>query len=323
MSMLKVDHDRQPDLALERTDLRAHYENVAGRTLSAITRQWKLVGAVAGLTVGLACMAIPLMPRQYSATALVYPSLFAAEEGKALPLGTVDAGSLVNSEARLIVSDTVLQNVVRHLELGASSEVSQKSWMTAAQDWVRTLLLPETRNHSAFDRQVALLRNKVDVSKDTRSYLISITFMTRSPDEAARVVNTIALEYARGRKILRAETAVVAAENELSRQLSVYGEKHPKVLQARDRVDSAREWLGAAVASGENGANAPPTEEGVRLAVPNRTPTSPKGLVILGLSFLGGLLAGISLAWWRDRAGYSPHYGVLGLLSSQFRTPRR
>ncbi len=122
---------------------------------------------------------------------------------------------------------------------------------------------------------------------------------------------------------MRAETAVVAAENELSRQLYVYGEKHPKVLQARDRVDSAREWLGAAVASGESGANAPPTEEGVRLAVPNRTPTSPKGLVILGLSFLGGLLAGISLACWRDRAGSSPHYRVLGLLSSQFRTPRR
>ena len=57
------------------------------------------------------------------------------------------------------------------------------------------------------------------------------------------------------------------------------------------------------------------SDESVKLAVPNRTPTSPKGFVILGLSFLSALLAGIGLAIWRDRRdekrkhtiGYQPH----------------
>ena len=39
----------------------------------------------------------------------------------------------------------------------------------------------------------------------------------------------------------------------------------------------------------------------VKLALPNRTPTSPKGFMILGLSIMLGLLAGIGLAVWRDR----------------------
>ena len=56
-------------------------------------------------------------------------------------------------------------------------------------------------------------------------------------------------------------------------------------------------------------------DQSVKLAVPNHTPTSPKGLVILGLSLLSALLAGIGLAIWRDRRemerkhtiDYQPH----------------
>ena len=43
------------------------------------------------------------------------------------------------------------------------------------------------------------------------------------------------------------------------------------------------------------------TDEGVKLATPNRTPTSPKGFVILAMAFMLSLLAGIGLAVWRDR----------------------
>ena len=87
------------------------------------------------------------------------------------------------------------------------------------------MLFPETRNHS---------RNKVEVVKDARSYLISISFTARSADEAARIVNAIALEYLRAKKILRGQSAVSAAQGELWRQLAIYGEKHPKVLQSAD-----------------------------------------------------------------------------------------
>jgi len=323
MSMLKFDHEKSPNFQLERSDLRAQYENVAARALSSIGRDWRLIASLVALTLTLACAVIPLMPRQYSATALVYPNLFSGEQGKVAPLGSVDAASLVTSEARLIVSDAILQAVVKHLELDLNPGTAEsRSWVPAGLDWIRAMLFPETHNYSPFDRQVALLRNKVEVVKDTRSYLISISFTARSADEAARIVNAIALEYLRDKKIFRGQSVVTAAEGELWRQLAIYGEKHPKVLQSADGLESARAALKADMSTRDDSQNALVTDEGVKLAIPNRTPTSPKGFVILGMSFMLSLLAGIGLAVWRDRLGFEPRRLLLGLLSSDSR-PRQ
>ena len=297
---------------------------MAASALSSIRRGWRLIASLVALTLTLACAVIPLIPRQYSATALVYPNLFSGEQGKVVPLGSIDAASLVTSEARLIVSDAVLQAVVKHLELDLNPEVvGARSWVPTGLDWIRAMLFPETRNHSAFDRQVSLLRNKVEVVKDTRSYLISISFTARSADEAARIVNAIALEYLRDKKILRGQSAVSAAQGELWRQLAIYGEKHPKVLQSADGLESARAALQAAMSTANGSPDAHVTDEGVKLATPNRTPTSPKGFVILAMAFMLSLLAGIGLAVWRDRLGFEPRRLLLGLLSSDLRSRQR
>lgn len=316
MSMLKFDHERPPNFELERSDLRAHYENVAARALSSIRRDRRLIASIVALTLALACAVIPLMPRQYSATALVYPNLFSGDQGKAVPLGSVDAASLVTSEARLIVSDAILQAVVKRLGPDLNAEPARSnSWTSAGLDWIRAMLLPETRNYSSFDRQVALLRNKVEVMKDTRSYLISLSFTARSAEEAARVVNAIALQYLRDKEIHRRQDAVTAAEGELWRQLAIYGEKHPKVLQIADGLNSARSALKAFLDPEDRSQDAIVADESVNLAIPNRTPTSPKGFVILGMSFVLSLLAGIGLAVWRDRLGLEPRRLLLGLLT--------
>lgn len=323
MSVLKYDPERRqydperrPNFQLKQADVRAHYENVTAGTLLSIRRQWRLIGSLVALALALACAIIPVMPRQYSAVALVYPDLF-SEQQKIVPLASVDAALIVSSEARLIASDAILQAVVRRLGLdlnpeagGSHSWASERLWASEPLDWFRAMYLPEkTRNHSPFDRQVAMLRNKVEVMKDTRSYLISISFTARSADEAARVVNAIALEYLRDKTIHRRRDAVTAAEGELARQLMIYGEKHPKVLQVAEGLDAARAALKAATGPVDGGRDAivdgrdASVTDGrrVKLALPNRTPTSPKGFVILGLSIMLGLLAGIGLAVWRDR----------------------
>ncbi len=306
-----------PPLELERTDLRAYYEMVAARALSSIKRDWRLIASIVVVTMTFACLVIPLIPRQYSATALVYPNLFSVEQAKLTPKGSIDASSLVTSEARLIVSDAILQAVVARLKLDERPGVmGAGSWGSGTTSWIRTLILPETRNHSPFDRQVALLRSRVDVAKDTRSYLISISFTARSADEAAAVVNAIALEYIRDKKILRSQSAVAAAEAELQRQLSVNGERHPKVLQSVDGLESARAELNAILTTDDAAQEALAADEGVKLAIPNRTPTSPKGFVILGLSFIVSLLIGVGLAVWRDRLGFEPRQFLLDLLST-------
>jgi uncharacterized protein involved in exopolysaccharide biosynthesis len=146
----------------------------------------------------------------------------------------------------------------------------------------------------------------LDVAKDTRSYLISISFTASSADEAARVVNTIAVEYIRDKWMQRKYGAVSAAEAELARLLTVNGDKHPKVLQAADALDAARADLKAFLGSTDDGKALVGPDEGVKFAVLNRTPTSPKGKVVLGLACMLGLLAGVGLAIWRDWRGLEP-----------------
>jgi uncharacterized protein involved in exopolysaccharide biosynthesis len=298
--MKKFDHDKRPSFQFDRSDFRAHHEDLAAHTLASIGRHGWLIASLVALALTLACMIIPLIPRKYSAEALIYPNLFSQGQEKLVPLASIDAAAIVTGEARLIRSDAILRAVVKRLGLDPVAARSD-SWATQGLDWVRVMFLPETRNNSPLDRTIAMLRNKVAIMNDTRSYLISISFTAPSADLAARVVNAFAIEYVRDKDLQRRRDAVAAAEGELGRQLAIYGEKHAKVLQAAEALVAARASLRGAMSPQDGGQGEVTSYESVKLAVPNRTPTSPKGFVILGLSFLSALLAGIGLAIWRDR----------------------
>jgi uncharacterized protein involved in exopolysaccharide biosynthesis len=298
---LKFDHEKRPDFRAVDSDFRAHYEDVAARTLLSTWRHRGLIASLVALSLVLACIIIPLMPRKYSAEALIYPNLFSGEQGKAVALASVDAASMVTSEARLIRSDAILRAVVKRLGLADAEATKSRSWATQGLDWVRAMLLPESRNHSPFDRTVSKLRNHVAVMNDTRSYLISISFTAPSADEAARVVNAFAIEYLRDKAIQRKLDTANSAAAELARELAVYGDKHPRTLRAAEGLNAARASLEVATSAHDGGQDEVTIDQSVKLALPNRTPTSPKGFVIIGLSFLSALLAGIGLAVWCDR----------------------
>lgn len=289
-----------------RTDVRVRNRLVVLRTLKSIARDWRLIATLAAVAVALAALSIPWIPRKYSATALVYPTLFSSEADRRVPMGTIDAASLVASEARLIVSDPILRAAIHRLAATREAGWDARSWSFAITDWLRATFLPETRSGSPLEREVSRLRNRIEVVKDTRSYLISISMTARTADEAVALVNAIALEYFLDKRRARAQSAVASAHAELVRQLALHGEKHPKVRQGEDALEAARADL-AAVASAVKGSDGPPlAREGITFAIANQIPTSPKGGVILGLSALAGLLLGIGLAAWRDRFGFDP-----------------
>lgn len=318
MNMLKHDHEGRPNFPLEhsfqleRSDFREHYETVAVGTLLSIRRHFWLIVSCVVLSLTLALSIIPLLPLKYSAVALIYPSLLSNEQGKSALRASTDASSVVTGEGRLVNSDAILQTVVRRLRLDlAPAKAPLPPWAAEYFDRFRVMFLPETRNYSAFDRAVAKLRNKLEVAKDTRSYFISISLTADSADEAVAVVNAVALEYLRDKALQRRQEAVTAAEIELARQSAIYGEKHPKVSQAEGSLEAAREALKAAMSPEDGGRDAIVPDEIVKLAIPNRTPTSPRGMVILSLATMLGLLAGIGLAVWCDRPGVEPPASAL------------
>jgi capsular polysaccharide biosynthesis protein len=314
MSMLKFDQERRATFQLEHLDSRARYEDVVVRTLLSLKRHWRFIVSIVALALAAACVVIPAMPRKYSAVALISPNLYSQQQEKNVALASVDAALIVNGEARLITSDAILQAAVKRL--GPDRDAGASPML----DWLRAMFLPETRSHSPLDRQVAILRNKVGVMKDGRSYLISISYTASSADEAARIVNAIAVEYVRGKSLQRRRDAVAAAETELAQQLAVYGDKHPKVLQAAEALDAAHAALEAIMAPDESSPDAALTDQSVKLAIPNLTPTSPKGLVILSISFLLSLLIGMGLAVWCDRRGLEPRQFLLDLLLPRLRS---
>jgi uncharacterized protein involved in exopolysaccharide biosynthesis len=309
----KFDHEKRPSFQLNRSDYRAHYEDVAAQTLLSIVRHRWLIVSLVALALALACMIIPIMPRKYSAEAIIYPNLF-SRDGKIVALASVDAAPFVTGEARLLGSDAFLRAVAKRLGQDPNPPLSH-SWSTQSLDWLRATFLPETRNLSPFDSMVAMLRKKVVVMNDTRSYIISISFTAPSAAEAARVVNAFAIEYLRDKAIQRRLDRLNSAEAELRQQQEVYGDKHPKTLQAVAERDAARVSFEAAIKPQDGDQDEIASDPSAKLAVPNYTPTSPRGFVILGLSLLSGLLAGICLAIWRDRteakrkhiAGQQPH----------------
>jgi hypothetical protein len=72
----KFDHEKRPNpnLQFEDSHLRAHHEDLAVHTLASIGRHGGLIASLVALVLTL--MIIPLIPRKYSAEALIYPNLF-------------------------------------------------------------------------------------------------------------------------------------------------------------------------------------------------------------------------------------------------------
>ena len=302
---LKLDHEKLSDFQFEHSDYRAHYDDLAVLTLSSIVRHKGLIISLTVLALTLAGLIIPIMPRKYSAEALIYPNLFSREQGRReqermVALASVDAVAIVNGEARLIRSDAFLRAVAKRLGHVPEASMSRE-WAMQSLDWLRATLLPQIRSHSPFDRMVAMLRDKVAVMNDTRSYIISISFTAPSPDEAARVVNAFLIQYLRDKAIQRGLERVNSAGAELQQQQAIYGDKHPKVLHAMAELQAARAAFEAMMSPQDGAQDEIAGDQSISLAVPNQTPTSPNGFVIFGLCLLSALLAGICLAIWLDR----------------------
>src|SRR5437879_1520139 len=136
MSMVKLDLEQRTNVPLEQTNLSGHYHDVALGTLRTIARNWGFIWRAAGLALALATLSIPFIPRKYSAVALVYPNLFTEEQGRRLPRASIDATSFVTGELRLMLSDGILAEVEKRLQLSGNTS---ESLISLATSWLRSL----------------------------------------------------------------------------------------------------------------------------------------------------------------------------------------
>jgi uncharacterized protein involved in exopolysaccharide biosynthesis len=287
---------------LETINLGAYYQGLVVSSLRAVVRRWRFIMKTIAAALLLAVLLILALPRKYTAEALVQPELFSRSDGSSrLALASIDAASLVASEARLIESPTIARAVVGRLRLQDRPEfASSTSGLGHLLNVIKTAIFPETALSSPLERAARSVRSRLQVNRDTRSYLISIAYTARSPNTAAAVANAFALEYFNAKSLEQLSAAVSAAARELAQRSATYGENHPSFIKATADLELARQRLQAAMnrSPGSDLENS----EGVNLAEPNSAPSSPNGSMILGLAFFLALMVGACSAIWLDRA---------------------
>jgi capsular polysaccharide biosynthesis protein len=290
---------------IEATLPRASYEEVARDTLGILWHQKLLIGGVLLVALSVATIALVLSGPRYSAEAMIQLNFNREEPAtgpKTQSIATVDAVALIDSAARAIRSRATANAVVARLGLDKDPDFARESTLWRVVLGVRAALGLGGATPTPRDLAVHQLMQKVTVTNEPRSYLISVAVTTRNPEQAATLANVVALEYLRGQMLQQLSDTQSAAERELSQLSSVYGVRHPSYVLARARLNALQNRL-TALREG------PPDDDTVRLVIGQSfvaaektlVPSGPPILLTLGLTTGAALGVGMWLALWLAR----------------------
>ncbi len=143
---------------------------------------------------------------------------------------------------------------------------------------------------------------RVAVTNEPRSYLITIAVTANDPAHAASLANAVAFEYLRGQLLQQLTDSYAAVEREVNELSSVYGVRHPSYLSGRTKLERLQEGL-------RDLREGAPNESLVKLVVGQSllpakavmVPSGPNLLLFLGLTGGVALMAGAWLAWLLER----------------------
>lgn len=211
----------------------AQRETTVAETMLVIWRQRRLIAGLVVLALCGTAIALLGMDKSYVAEALVQVDFGRDQPAPAAgPSSTgiqIDPNALVEGEARLIRSQVVARRVIQRLDLETDPAFAPRAGYLSG-------LLPAWLQGAAADPAtradlIALkLLNQLSVKNDTRSYLISVSFVSADPERSAAVANAFAEEYLRTR---------VEAGVEVAQRTGVW--LAAQIRDVRDALASAEE----------------------------------------------------------------------------------
>jgi uncharacterized protein involved in exopolysaccharide biosynthesis len=126
-------------------------------------------------------------------------------------------------------------------------------------------------------------------------YLIAVSYTAADPELAALITNAFVAEFLQTSRLRTLFQQRDLAQQMLSEYLATLGAKHPKVLEARMRLEAAdallKTELGKTTGEIERIAGG-----NVTFAQATSIPSSPKAPVFIGIALLVGLAGGIAMA---------------------------
>lgn len=207
--------------------VRAHGEGIAAGALQMLWRRRGVIAAATGcgLLAGVAALAV--LRKQYAADAVIQLDLSRREAPlvtQHAPGAALEANALIQGEARIIQSRPIARQVVTQLGLAeAVPETAEPSLLSSlvptAIEHARRLVerlrgieqpsgsqpapLPPDPVTLAVDDLLAGLA----VSADSRSYLVTVRYLSPDPELSARLANAVTAAYLRWRSAANEEAS--------------------------------------------------------------------------------------------------------------------
>jgi uncharacterized protein involved in exopolysaccharide biosynthesis len=197
----------------------------------------RLIGWTMAVMAVLALVVAMLLPPSFISTTriLIDPrGLRLVENELTPPSQTTDANTaIVESQMRVLISDSVLMKVVEQENLASDPEFGAKEGVLSG---LRDLLGADSTGESENLVALRALWDAVDVQRTPDSYIIDLSVDTRDPRKSARLATAIADIYVENEIAQRAEIARQASSALFSR----LDELRLNLANAEERVERYR-----------------------------------------------------------------------------------
>jgi uncharacterized protein involved in exopolysaccharide biosynthesis len=280
-----------------------HYEEKLGLTLAKVWRSKLLV--IASVTFALMLgIALALMtPKTYTAEAYIREGFAtkAVPNASGGPAVGVDASVLIETRSRLLQSRQLARKVINRLGMERIGTAVGKSGPFAS--WLSSTFYGDAASAPGHDEDIAVERllHGLSVTTEPRVYGVVVRYSAGNPDLAALITNAFVVEFreAINRQFLSQQRD--SAERALSESLATFGQKHPKVMEAKARLQAVDALLTEQSEQRTTEGFDRAAEDGnVSLAQPVTIPSSPNTVAYVGVALFIGAVGGILLAVFRS-----------------------
>ena len=231
---------------IEPSSLDVGFGEVLHAALASLWRRKLLVGAIVATALALGIIAVFVIPPSYTSEAYIRGGFVASnavakdEDSKSGPFIGLDLMRVIETQSRLLQSHDLARRVVQQLGLEQlRPEVSERHWLPD-KFYASAANIQEDET----DRAATRLLSRLSVKSDPlRTYLIKVRYTGKDSALAVVITNAFVAEFLRSSKLQTLSQQRSSAEATLSRQLAKFGDKHPRVTQAKMRLAATDDLL--------------------------------------------------------------------------------
>ena len=265
--------------------------------LASFWRRKLLVGAIVATTLALGIIAIFVIPPSYKTEAYIRGGFVASnavkrDETRSSPYVGLDLARVIETQSRVLETQDLARRVVQQLGLERlRPEVSERHWLYGSA---------ANSQEDQTDAANKLLGGLSVTSDQTGSYLIKVSYTGKDPALAVVITNAFVAEFLRSSNLQTSSQQRSSAEATLLRRLAMFGDKHPKVIQAKMQLAATDDLLKKQLSEAPE-VLLQAAGESVTKATAATTARRPNPRFVIGLLLLVGLVVGIAVALRLER----------------------